>query len=59
MLVQGVNNLQPANKCEGGNFLPTFGDFGELILDEFELQLEAVSFPNSDEKEWWLFLLST
>ena len=29
--VKGVSNLQPADECKGGNFLPTVGDFGELF----------------------------
>ena len=39
-----MSNLQLANECEGGNFLPTVEDFSELILEEIEVRLEAVSF---------------
>jgi len=37
VLVQGVSNLQPAGKWEGSNFLPTVGDFGELVLEEINV----------------------
>jgi len=43
--------LQPTDECEGGNFLSTIGDFGELILKEIEVQLEVVSLPHSDREE--------
>jgi len=36
-LVQEVSNLQPADECESGNFLPTVRDLGELILEEIEV----------------------
>jgi len=32
--VQRVSNFQTADECEGSNFLPTVGDFGELVLEE-------------------------
>ena len=51
MLLQGVSNLQPANVCDGSNFLPTVGDFGELILEEIEVRLEIVSLPHFDREE--------
>ena len=34
LLVEGVSNLQPTDKCEDDNFLPTIGDFGKLILEQ-------------------------
>ena len=51
MLVQRVSNLQLANECEGGNFLPTVEDFGELILEEIEVRFEVVSLPHFDREE--------
>ena len=46
-----MSNLQPADECEGGNSLPTVGDFGELILEDIERRLEAVSLHHSDRKK--------
>jgi len=40
--------LQPADECESGNFFPTVRDFGELILEEIIVRLEAVFLPHSD-----------
>jgi len=40
-----VSNLQPVDECEGINFLRTVENFGELILEEIEVRLEAVSLP--------------
>ena len=42
ILVEGVSNLQMANKREGGNFLPAVGDPGELVLKKIDLELETV-----------------
>ena len=51
VLVERVSNLQSVNECEGSNFFPTVGDFGELTLKEIEVRLEAVSLPHSDREE--------
>jgi len=46
-----VSNLQPTDECEVGNFLPTVGDFTELILEEIEVRFEVVSLHHSDREE--------
>jgi len=46
-----VCNLQPADECEGDNFLPIVGDFGELTLKEIEVRLETVPLPHFDREE--------
>jgi len=51
VLVEWVSNLQPADECEGGNFFPTIRDFGELILEEIEVQLEVVCLLHSDSEK--------
>ena len=43
MLVEGVSNLQPADKSEGDNFLTAVGDSDELVLEEIDVRLERVS----------------
>ena len=43
--------MQPADKCKGDNFLPTVGDFGELILEVIDVRLKAVSLPHSDREK--------
>ena len=37
VFVQGERNMQPADKREGNNFLPTVGDFGEFVLEEADV----------------------
>jgi len=54
-----VSNLQPADKCKGGNFLPTIGGFGELILKEVDVWLEAISYFILMEKRRLLFFLAS
>jgi len=51
--------LQPADKCKGGNFLPTIGGFGELILKEVDVWLEAISYFILMEKRRLLFFLAS
>ena len=46
-----MSYLQPADECEGDNFLPTVGDFDELILKEIEVRLEVFSISHSDREE--------
>ena len=46
-----MRNSQPIDECEGNNFLPTVRDFEELILEEIEVRLEAISLPYSDREE--------
>jgi len=43
--------LQPADECKGSNFLPTVGDFSELIFKEIEVRHEVVSLPHSDSEK--------
>ena len=57
VLVEGVSNLQPADECTGSNFLPTVGDFGELILKELRYDLRF-SLPHSDREEVVVVTLS-
>ena len=37
VFVYGVSNMQPADKCEGDNFLLTVRDFSELVLKEIDV----------------------
>jgi len=51
MLIKGGRNLQPTDKYVDDNFLCIVESFGELILKEIKVRLEAVSLPHSDRKE--------
>ena len=58
MLVEGVSNLQPTDKCEGGNFLPTVRYFSKLIQEEIKVGHEVVFLSHSDREDVVVISLS-
>jgi len=51
VLVQRVSDLRSTDKGECRYLLTVVGDLGKLVLEEIDIELEAVSRPHPDGEE--------
>jgi len=56
VFVQGLSDLQPVDEPKREDFFTTFGYFGYLALEEFDVQLETVSLHHLDGEEMTISL---